>query len=164
MLGMAESGDGPSRVPPDEIPDHPALIQARAQRLFNEETERLSDALIFARQRVNTEPDGPLMPPVPESRDFNYEHRQRDLQRIYQHRDDLRRARARSRYTPPPRTGASRTSQNALPRALPWDSTRDRAESNPESANRGDILNQARDLQHTAEVSTLLALISCYYI
>ncbi|PQE30508.1 hypothetical protein CJF32_00010229 [Rutstroemia sp. NJR-2017a WRK4] len=64
----------------------------------------LHDNWSFERQHApTTDADGPLMPPVPESRDYSAttEH-QRDLRRLYQVRQDLRRmARRRPAPTPP---------------------------------------------------------------
>ncbi|KAK0107079.1 hypothetical protein ONS95_003788 [Cadophora gregata] len=62
------------------------------------------DALSFERQHPpNSDIDGPLMPPVPESRDYSFaEERQREIHRLRQVRQDLRRmARRHPAPTPP---------------------------------------------------------------
>ncbi|TVY71313.1 hypothetical protein LSUE1_G005715 [Lachnellula suecica] len=51
-----------------------AYIQDRAHRMFEAGQTRLRDTLSFERQHprpTNSELDGPLMPPVPESRDYS---------------------------------------------------------------------------------------------
>jgi len=61
-----------------------AYIQERAHRIFEAGQTRLRDTMSFERQNPhprpsNTELDGPLMPPVPESRDYSAieDHQQR---------------------------------------------------------------------------------------
>ena len=59
-----------------------AYIQERAHRIFEAGQTRLRDTLSFERQNpraTNSEMDGPLMPPVPESRDYSAieDHQQR---------------------------------------------------------------------------------------
>ena len=91
---LPNQGDMPSGLP----------FQSRAMRMFEQERMRLRDSLSFERQHVpNSEIDGPLMPPVPESRDFaGMEERQREIQRLRQVRQDLRRmARRHPAPTPP---------------------------------------------------------------
>jgi len=81
-----------------------ASLQSRAMRLFEQERMRLRDTLSFERQHPpNSEMDGPFMPPVPESRDYTgIEERQREILRLRQVRQDLRRmARRHPAPTPP---------------------------------------------------------------
>jgi hypothetical protein len=81
-----------------------APFQSRAMRIFEQERMRLRDTLSFERQHApNSEMDGPLMPPVPESRDYSgIEERQREIQRLRQVRQDIRRmARRQPAPTPP---------------------------------------------------------------
>jgi hypothetical protein len=82
-----------------------ALFQSRgAMRMFEQDRMRLRDTLSFERQHApHSEMDGPLMPPVPESRDYaGVEERQREIQRLRQVRQDLRRmARRQPAPTPP---------------------------------------------------------------
>jgi hypothetical protein len=81
-----------------------ASLQARAQRMFEEEQSRVREPFSFERLHPsNTEPDGPMMPPVPESRDYaSIEARQLEIQRLRQARQDLRRmARRHPAPTPP---------------------------------------------------------------
>jgi len=81
-------------------------IQDRAQRMFEAGQARLRDTLSFERQHphsrpTNSEIDGPLMPPVPESRDYSsLEDRQQRLRNI------SRRIAARNSAPTPPYTGA----------------------------------------------------------
>jgi hypothetical protein len=92
---------GPSNQ--SELPSGPPF-QSRAMRMFEQERMRLRDTLSFERQHApNSEMDGPLMPPVPESRDYaGIEERQREIQRLRQVRQDLRRmARRHPAPTPP---------------------------------------------------------------
>jgi hypothetical protein len=92
---------GPSNE--SEMPSG-APFQSRAIRMFEQERMRLRDTLSFERQHApNSELDGPLMPPVPESRDYaGVEERQREIQRLRQVRQDLRRmARRQPAPTPP---------------------------------------------------------------
>lgn len=115
MLGMVSDArpddfevqilDPPSGGPSNES-DMPsgAPFQSRAIRMFEQERMRLRDTLSFERQHApNSEMDGPLMPPVPESRDYaGLEERQREIQRLRQVRQDLRRmARRQPAPTPP---------------------------------------------------------------
>lgn len=115
MLGMVSDArpdefevqilDPPSGGPPNEteMPSG-APFQSRAMRMFEQERMRLRDTLSFERQHApNSEMDGPLMPPVPESRDYaGIEERQREIQRLRQVRQDLRRmARRHPAPTPP---------------------------------------------------------------
>jgi hypothetical protein len=91
--------------PPNEseVPSG-APFQSRAMRIFEQERMRLRDTLSFERQHApNSEMDGPLMPPVPESRDYaGIEERQREIQRLRQVRQDIRRmARRQPAPTPP---------------------------------------------------------------
>ncbi len=95
----------PSGGPPNEseMPSG-APFQSRAMRMFEQERMRLRDTLSFERQHAPTsEIDGPLMPPVPESRDYaRVEQRQREIERLRQVRQDLRRmARRQPAPTPP---------------------------------------------------------------
>jgi hypothetical protein len=95
----------PSGGPPNEseMPSG-APFQSRTMRMFEQERMRLRDTLSFERQHApNSEIDGPLMPPVPESRDYaGVEERQREIQRLRQVRQDLRRmARRQPAPTPP---------------------------------------------------------------
>ena len=79
-------------------------LQTRAFRMFEREQMRLRDTLSFEREHLpSAEMDGPMMPPVPESRDFaGTVERQREIQRLQQVRRDLRRmARRRPAPTPP---------------------------------------------------------------
>ena len=83
-----------------------APLQSRAMRIVEQERERtrMRDALSFERQHPpNSDIDGPLMPPVPESRDYSFaEERQREIHRLRQVRQDLRRmARRHPAPTPP---------------------------------------------------------------
>jgi hypothetical protein len=88
-------------------------IQDRAQRMFEAGQARLRDTLSFERQHphprpTNSEIDGPLMPPVPESRDFaSFEDRQQRLRNI------SRRIAARNSAPTPPYT---ETDLSSLPR------------------------------------------------
>lgn len=112
MVGEANPGDyevwenrQTSRSPPNE-PDitSVASLHARAHRMFEDERMRLRDTLSFERQHPPTrEIDGPLMPPVPESRDYSaFDERRREIQRLHDVRRDLRRiARRRPAPTPP---------------------------------------------------------------
>lgn len=93
-----------SRTPPID-PDFASVasLQTRAQRMIEEERGS-RDTLSFERQRPpNTEQDGSLMPPVPESRDYSgIEDRQMEIQRLRQVRQDLRSmARRHPAPTPP---------------------------------------------------------------
>ncbi|PVH84353.1 hypothetical protein DL98DRAFT_651587 [Cadophora sp. DSE1049] len=88
--------------------DLPSLapLHSRAMRIVEQERERarMRDALSFERQHpLNSDIDGPLMPPVPESRDYSFaEERQREIHRLRQVRQDLRRmARRHPAPTPP---------------------------------------------------------------
>jgi hypothetical protein len=95
-----QSGGPPNQ---SELPSGPPF-QSRAMRMFEQERMRLRDTLSFERQHApNSEMDGPLMPPVPESRDYaGIEERQREIQRLRQVRQDLRRmARRHPAPTPP---------------------------------------------------------------
>lgn len=103
-------------------------IQDRAQRMFEAGQARLRDTLSFERQHshprpTNAEIDGPLMPPVPESRDYtSLEERHQRLRNI------SRRIAARnSAPTPPytendlaslPRIGSDSPGPNSLTPAL----------------------------------------------
>jgi hypothetical protein len=112
MVGDSNPGDYEvwenrqiSRSPPNE-PDvnSAASLHARAHRMFEDERMRLRDTLSFERQHPPTrEIDGPLMPPVPESRDYStFDERRREIQRLHDVRRDLRRiARRRPAPTPP---------------------------------------------------------------
>lgn len=115
MLGMVSDArpedfevqvlEPPLGGPPNEseMPSG-APFQSRAIRMFEQERMRLRDTLSFERQHApNSEMDGPLMPPVPESRDYaGVEERQREIQRLRQVRQDLRRmARRQPAPTPP---------------------------------------------------------------
>jgi hypothetical protein len=110
MVGDSNPGDyevwenrQSSRSPPNE-PDGVASLHARAHRMFEDERMRLRDTLSFERQHPPTrEIDGPLMPPVPESRDYSaFDERRREIQRLHDVRRDLRRiARRRPAPTPP---------------------------------------------------------------
>jgi hypothetical protein len=91
---------GPNQI---ELPSG-APFQSRAMRMFEQERMRLRDSLSFERQHApNSEMDGPLMPPVPESRDYaGIEERHREITRLRQVRQDLRRmARRHPAPTPP---------------------------------------------------------------
>lgn len=94
----------PSGGPPNEseMPSG-APFQSRAIRMFEQERMRLRDTLSFERQHASNSEDGPLMPPVPESRDYaGVEEREREIQRLRQVRQDLRRmARRQPAPTPP---------------------------------------------------------------
>ncbi len=91
-------------IPPNQaqLPS-PASLQSRAMRMFEQERIRLRDPLSFERQHPSNTEDGPLMPPVPESRDYaGIEERQREIYRLRQVRQDLRRmARRHPAPTPP---------------------------------------------------------------
>jgi hypothetical protein len=112
MVGEPTPGDyevwerQASRSPPNE-PDvtSVASLHARAHRMFEDERMRLRDTLSFERQHPPPprDVDGPLMPPVPESRDYSsFEERRREIQRLHDVRRDLRRiARRRPAPTPP---------------------------------------------------------------
>lgn len=81
-----------------------ASLQQRAMQMFEQERMRLRDPLSYERQRLPTfEADGIPMPPVPESRDYaGIEDRHREINRLRQVRQDLRRiARRRPAPTPP---------------------------------------------------------------
>ncbi|KAG4438420.1 hypothetical protein IFR05_006126 [Cadophora sp. M221] len=81
-----------------------AALQMRALRMVEQERMRMHDSLSFERQHPsNPDVDGPLMPPVPESRDYSVaEERQREIYRLRQVRQDLRRmARRHPAPTPP---------------------------------------------------------------
>jgi hypothetical protein len=116
MLGMvADSNtdyeflESQQRSPPHEAEASSiASLQARAHRLFDDERMRLRDTMSFERQHLHpphTDIDGPLMPPVPESRDYSgidERERRREIQRLHEVRRDLRRiARRRPAPTPP---------------------------------------------------------------
>ncbi|KAH7356630.1 hypothetical protein BKA65DRAFT_534440 [Rhexocercosporidium sp. MPI-PUGE-AT-0058] len=86
-----------------ELPS-PAALQMRAFRMVEQERMRMRDPLSFERQHPsNPDVDGPLMPPVPESRDYSVaEERHREIYRLRQVRQDLRRmARRHPAPTPP---------------------------------------------------------------
>ncbi len=91
-----------SRGPSIELPSGPPF-QSRAMRMFEQERMRLRDTLSFERQHApNSEMDGPLMPPVPESRDYaGIEERQREIARLRQRQDLRRMARRHPAPTPP---------------------------------------------------------------
>lgn len=78
-----------------------SLVHAR--RLQQEERARRDARLSFERQNLPGEPDGPLMPPVPESRDFasRLDERQREIDQLYTIRRTLRTARRHAVPTPP---------------------------------------------------------------
>jgi hypothetical protein len=91
-----------------------ASLQARiAHRIFEEEQQsRIRDTNPFARQvPPNADADGPLMPPVPESRDYaaGMEERTREIQRMRQVRQDLRRMARRHPAPTPPYTDTDLT-------------------------------------------------------
>ena len=110
-------GNQRSRTPPAD-PDFTSVasLQARAHRIFEEERTRLRDTLSFERQHPpNTEEDGPFMPPVPESRDYSgTEDRQREIQRLRQVRQDLRRMARRHPAPTPPYTDTDIAFMNRL--------------------------------------------------
>lgn len=89
------SFEHPSGGPPNETElSSGPLFQGRPLRRFeSSDRMRLRDSLSFERQHVPAEVDGsPWMPPVPESRDFaSIEERQREIARLRQVRQDLRR-------------------------------------------------------------------------
>jgi hypothetical protein len=98
------SGAGGPPPPNESEMSSETPFQSRAMRMFEQERMRLRDTLSFERQHpASSEMDGPLMPPVPESRDYaGIEERQREIQRLRQVRQDLRRmARRQPAPTPP---------------------------------------------------------------
>lgn len=99
-----EVSESQQDIPPNrtQLPS-PASLQSRAMRMFEQERMRLRDPLSFERQQPSNTEDGPLMPPVPESRDYaGIEDRQREIYRLRQVRQDLRRmARRHPAPTPP---------------------------------------------------------------
>lgn len=99
-VSESQQGNMPNQV---ELPSSAAL-QMRAFRMVEQERMRMRDSLSFERQHPsNLDVDGPLMPPVPESRDYSVaEERQREIYRLRQVRQDLRRmARRHPAPTPP---------------------------------------------------------------
>jgi len=177
MLGLIESSGGATehetswenrqRSPPIDNDGTSVLsIQARAHQLFDGESSRLRDVLSFERQhRPNAEVDGPLMPPVPESRDYSStEERQRELQRVYQVRQDLRRMARRQPAPTPPYTDTdlalinrigleySPRTSSLTPRRSPTISNDDLVESRRDRDNIAD----SRGTPYTADVSTLV--------
>lgn len=90
-----------------------ASSQSRAMRIHEQERMRLRDALSFERDALSFEHqrpsytgvDGPLMPPVPESRDYTtLEARQREAYRLRSVRRDLQRMSRRHAAPTPPYT------------------------------------------------------------
>jgi len=124
MLGLVSEGNSPEEYEVWEGQQRSgsneadsasvASLQARiAQRIFEEEQQsRIRDINPFARQPPpNAESDGPLMPPVPESRDYTagMEERTREIQRMRQVRQDLRRMARRHPAPTPPYTDTDLT-------------------------------------------------------
>jgi hypothetical protein len=99
-----ENTERERRPSPRDAEEPPAASQARGSRAFDDERMRLRETLSFERQHLpNVEIDGPLMPPVPEPRDYSSaDVRRREIQRLLEVRRDLRRiARRRPAPTPP---------------------------------------------------------------
>ncbi|KAI9054208.1 hypothetical protein LZ554_001378 [Drepanopeziza brunnea f. sp. 'monogermtubi'] len=80
--------------------------QMRTLRMLDEQRVRARDPLSFERQRTSNGEDGPLMPPVPESRDYagDVRERQREVHRVRQMGQELRRMGRRSHAATPPYT------------------------------------------------------------
>jgi hypothetical protein len=115
MLSMLDSNyedyevwENQQRSPPTDIEDSTvASSHARAQRLLEEGRATLRRySPSFERQHVaSSEEQDPLMPPVPEPGDYAaLVGRHRDLQRLHQVRQDLRRLARRNAAPTPPYT------------------------------------------------------------
>ncbi|RDW60890.1 hypothetical protein BP6252_12273 [Coleophoma cylindrospora] len=96
--------DRPSRTPP-LAEDGILSTLVHARRLQQEERARRNARLSFERQNLPGEPDGPLMPPVPESRDFassiDERQREREIDQLDTITRTLRTARRHAVPTPP---------------------------------------------------------------
>lgn len=153
--------------------------RARAYRMFEDERMRLRDTLSFERQPPPArDPDGPLMPPVPESRDYtSFEERRREIQRLHDVRRDLRRiARRRPAPTPPytetdlafmARTASDSPQPSSQTPTLSPTRTSDGVEETLRAFTRSSRLLDSSNTQHGSgglDSVSVYHLYICYYL
>lgn len=101
-----ENGGRDQRPPVRRSDELSSASLARGARALEDERMRLRDNISFERQNPqNGVIDGPLMPPVPEPRDYSAaEVRRREIQRLLEVRRDIRRMARRLPAPTPPYT------------------------------------------------------------